>query len=899
MDIMIKRTFVIHSSKEWANTKKGERIAVMRIKGIALRVTWDEMKTINTKSKRSLKFPEMIKKIKDELEKEKVECSDDGIITEFLRNVYQYPDRFRMLKYIDEYATTNKQKYRAEGHYLRFIDEEGVCNAVCKYILNNTNISSIQYVQGIIYSTHLAFYHIGREYEWGKREDIKLKEDFDTALLNGGNPFSKSSLKTIKETFVKNIKPTRVSKFQIEDKNGDKQEWNKHSKPGSIAVVFHVMSTLFANILKSIRPDNGLNDMRPIENWVNVLMLYYFLIHEGARPGDTIGWKTSGTIPENAVPEERGQQHQNMMFSFNGKTFYVLVLAFVKPSTLAYFLGEGQLKRYVCWFYKGKCAGKKQSGEYRGRVKSWMPPAYNMLDLATMYIILMRIKLVIAPKNVGLHVFKKGQNISLHLKENTTPLPPLRRTKQEYFSVNVEGLTAYSIRYAAAEEERKFHIREKWIGSRMGHSHVSEMFKWYSENKDQRMSFIGDFLNEEEYTVKLGCEIDEPLDIKNPANIPLLTVKQTDTNAMPVNPVDCNLSPEIMKEIMDELTTKNDLLEPLVLGEKTLEQIFKDIEENENIPENEDDIPENEKIPHLKRYIPKDRQVLCDELSGIPLGMHFKFNEKLLSKDTMKQLNERLQFISGFFATVEVPEIPQQVWAYPQVMWGEWNPELKEEVVTTLGKQVIREIAELSGKLHEECREKDLSDEEVEDDDDDDDEEEEGEDDDEEVEDDDEDDEDASDEEVEDVFDDINPSEYKQSVLINGNAPADKRPKIDYENVSWEGRMIAVIVNIPGCNPSYEYRIPGTDHYVWIGRVKSFEKKYTYQFKVNAVWYKGDGAKHPKGDMKPADVSEVKSPPEGLIYWWSPSSAHKETFRIPEKDFSKMMKHLETYWKKE
>ena len=892
---------MIHSSKEWANTEQGERMAIMRIKGIALCASWDAMKTIKTKKDRALKFPEMMEIIKEKLEQEKVKCSDDGIITEFLINVYQDADRFRMLKYIDENATSDEDCKRTEGYYLRFIAENEVCNAVIKYILSRKSISSVKYVQALIYHTHLAFYHIGREYKWGKRQDIRVQEGrFETYLMNGGNPLSKSSLKTIKERFAKEIKPDRLPKFQIEDKNGEKQEWNKHSKPGSIAVVFHVMTTIFANILKGIRPNNGVKSMNPIENWVNVLMLYYFLIHEGARPGDTIGWKTGGTMPENAIPDERGQQHEDLMFSFNGRTFYVLVLAFVKPSTLAYFLGEGQLKRYVCWFYKGKCAGKKQSGqsgEYRGRVKSWMPPAYNMLDLATMYIILMRIKLVIAPENVGIHIFKKGQNVSHHLKQNTTPLPEHRRKKQGYFSVNVEGLTAYSIRYAAAEEERKFNIREKWIGYRMGHSHVSEMFKWYSDNKDQRMSFIGDFLNEEKYTVKLGSEINEPLDITNPANIPLLTVKQTDRNALPVNPVDVNLSPEIM----EELTTLSDILEPFVLGNETFEN-----------------------IPELKRYIP-NRQELQDDLSAIPLGMHFKFSEKLLSKETMNQLNERLEYISGCFATVEVPEIPQQVWAYPQVMWGEWNPELKYDVVTSLGNQMTREIAELSGKLYEECREKDLSDEddsdeevednsdeEVEDNSDEeveDDSDEEVEDNsDEEVEDDseeevednsDEEVEDDSEEEVEDDSEDSDAIEYKQSGLINGNAPADKRPRIDYDNVSWKGRMIAVIVNIPGCNPSYEYRIPGTDHYVWIGRVKSFEKIFTHQFKVNAVWYKGDGAKHPKGDMKPANVDEVKSPSEGLIHWWRASKTHETTFRVPHEDLSKMKEHLERYWKKE
>ena len=856
MDIVVKKTILVLNSNDWKKTEKGERKEKMLIKGIALRASWDAMKNHSTKPARERKFPKMIKLIKKELKKEKVNEPYDKIINNFLKNVYGDPMSFRILKHIDKYATDLKS-YQTEGHHLRFIEEENVCNAVIDYITENEKISSIKYVQGLIYRTHMAFYHIGREYGWGDQEDIRLKDEkYRTVLMNGGNPFTKSSMETIRETFINDIKPQRQPKFQIEDMNGDTEEWNKLSKPGSIAVVFHVMSTLFANILKSIRPDNGLNDMRPIENWVNVLMLYYFLIHEGARPGDTIGWRTNGKNPDKKGTNERGQQHENMKFSFKGTKYNILVLAFVKPSTLAYFLGEGQLKRYVCSFYKGKCAGKKHIGEYRGRVKSWMPLAYNMLDLATMYIILMRIKLVIARKNVGRHIFKKGQNISLHLKENTSPLPDHRSSKQEYFSVNVEGLTSYSIRYAAAEEERDFHIDESWTRTRMGHTYDSEVHNWYSENKRQRLSFIG-----EDYEMKLGSELNYPLDVTNSANIPLLQVMHINKNALPVNKCASNLTNEKSKELTDELNTLSELINPIVRGETTLQKLW--------------DAPEEENVPHVKKYLPKDRQALCDELKSIPLGMHFKFSNGLLSEETTNELNKRLEYIGSCFEKVEVPENPQEVWTYPQVMWGEWNQELKAKVVTMRERKFRRQMSQFGKQMHETFKEKDLSD---------------SEDDDDEV------------SEDEGNSEDSEPREYKQSVQIDGSAHTNKRPKLDYNNASWKGRMIAVICNIPGRNPSYEYQIPGTDHYVWIGRVLSFEKMYTHQFKVYAVWYKGCGTNHPKEeeDMTPSeDVSYVYSPSEGLIHWWRSSKTHATKFRIPEDDFFKIKEHLDNYWKSE
>ena len=848
---------MVLNRKEWIHTKKGERKEDMLIKGIALSVSWDTMKKLSGR-KRIDQFPSMIVKIKNELRDNGVK-SDDNTITTFLCCIYQDPDRFRMMKCIDDYAT-EKKKYETGGHHLRFIREKDVCDAVIDYINNNDNVTSTSYVNRLIYSVHSAFYFIGREYEWGERKGIKLASDHETVFINGGNPLSKSSLETIRKRFINDIKPDRLSKIQIKDNNGEDKEWNKHSKPGSIAVVFHVMSTIFANILKSIKPNNGLNAMEPVDNWLNVLMLYYFLIHEGGRPGDTIGWRTNGDIPEpkncstpkSAILNERGQQHRKMMFSFNGKNFYVLVLAFVKPTTLAYFLGEGQLKRYVCWFWKGKGAGKKGSGgEYRGRVKSWMPPAYNMLDLATMYVILMRIKLVIAPETVGLHIFKQGQHVARHMKANTQPLPEKRRHKQNLFSVNVEGLTPYSIRYAAAEEERSLGMDARLTRSRMGHTCVSEMASWYADNLYQRMSI---FDKDTKYTVKLGCDIYQPY--HKSESIPLLTVSLYDTNDMPDNSVDSNLSKDMIDELMDELNTKNELIKPIVLRNKTLEE-----------------------VPQLKRYIPNDRQALCKELSVIPLGMHFKFGDGLLSENTMNELNERLEYIGGCFETVEVPNNPQKVWTFPQVMWGEWNQELKKQVANTQIRRAKRGLADLACKIYEEC--KDLSDDEDEDNSDD------------EVEDNSDEDEDNSDEEEE-----ISPQTYMRFRLRDERSS--KRLAIDYKESKWQGRMIAVICDIPGESPLYEFSIPGTDYYVWIGRVQSFKRLSTNKlaFKVKAVWYKGHG--DITTEMRPGeDNGCVKSPPEGLIHWWRPSKTQQTKFRVPEGDISKMIGHLNTYWKPE
>ena len=838
MNIVIQKTVRIHTGDEWIQTDKGERQVIMTIKGIALCVSWDKMKILEL-NQRIAKFPKMTTKIQDELERQGVKSETDEIIADFLSNVYKNPENFRMLKFIDAYATDKMKREEPQGQLLRYIEEKEVYDALNAYI-KNTNISSTDYVSSMVYKAHAAFYHIGREYSWCDREDIKVATNFNFPLLNGGNPVTKSTKNAIKDKFAK-LKPGRQSKFQIEDKNGEKIELNKHGKPGSIAVVFHVMSTIFANILKSIRPDNGLNDMPPVENWVNVLMLYYFLIHEGARPGDTTG----GKIADDTDTDERGQQHESMTFSFNGETFYILVLAFVKPSTLAYFLDEGQLKRYVCMFYKGKV------GEYRGRVKSWMPPAYNMLDLATMYVILMRIKLVIAPQNVGSHVFKKGQKISKHFKQNTKPLPNKRKDKQEFFSVNVEGLTAYSIRYASAEEEKKFMINEEWTRYRMGHSKISDMSKVYGDNKGQRLSFIGD-----NFKVQLGSDLNKPLDVMNPRSIPLLSVPYYEHNEMPSNPVTCNNT--VKKEIVNELKTLSELIDPLVKGKSTLQDLLA--------------LPEIDGVPHLKHYIPNDRPALWKELNSIPLGMHCKFSDGLLSDKTKNELDERLQYIGSCFKAVQVPETPQSVWAYPQVMWGEWNQELKAEVVEGIRNQLRHNLSLATEGLRgveptpstKRPKKRSIT----------------------------------TDEPTPSTkrpkkADDI-PSGSQSRISVLKTSIKDRRVIIDYKPEIWIGRMVAIVCSNPGSEPSYEYLLQGTKHYVWFGIVKSFNRvsQKTYTFKARVLWYTGH-----IGEMVPGYESDTEPiPPEGLVYSWEVTKEQEARFGVPKEDFAKMVKHLNQYW---
>jgi hypothetical protein len=286
-------------------------------------------------------------------------------------------------------------------------------------------------------------------------------------LFNTGNPLTESSIRTIIENFKKSDKrKTGQYTMKIGDAN-ETVEASKEGLPASIPVVYYVMMSLFADLLKGL---TRISDLRRLVNIANLIMMYAFCIHEGARPGDT----------------SRELTHDNLVFHL-GEEFPVLTLVFVKPQTLAYLLLNGHLKEYIISSWKGK--DKKH---YRGRYKSWFPPEYGMLCQVTLYIIMMRIILCLDSSSLTSLVFKSG-NIS-----------DLRRRKNNLLGILY--LTFYSIRYAAAEEDCVYNIPSNWINWRMGHSYKSHTRLRYAKNLDMRVTI-------DSVRTLLGCDVsDTPTD---------------------------------------------------------------------------------------------------------------------------------------------------------------------------------------------------------------------------------------------------------------------------------------------------------------------------------------------------------------------------------------------------
>lgn len=826
MDVYTKKTVNIYNHKSWKETKQGENEQVMQIKAIVIRLIWDELKNLQ-KMQKIARFEEMLPEINETLKTNALVDHNNTIARRVLEALTKDDNKFRMLTIIDDFLQEVKGE-QANAYHLRFAEEKDVCDAILNYVNTNDTVTSESYVKGLLYHTHMAFYDIGREHAWGDRSDVKLAGEYNSVILNGGNPMSKSTLTTIQDTF-KDIKKERRGKWVIQDASGEDVELKKNSKACPLPIVLYVMVTQFANILMDIS-NSSLTSMLKTENWTNVLLLFSFLMHEGARPGDTIGWETTGKNKKNMT--NRGQQHNNLMFSLNGKQYPVFVLVFVKPQTLAYLL-EGHLQRYVCSFFKGKQAGKYKSGEYRARVKSWIPREYNILDLATMYIILMRIKVAIAPENVTMHIFKKGQKISEHVKDSTEP-----RTHPRYFSANIRGLTAYSIRYAAAEEEHECYVARSWTQYRMGHSVNSQMCEMYGENFEQRV----ELLCEEDFDVKLGSDVQASLD---DTTIPRFFLPHTQGSELPDNKI-----ADLNADILSELDMINTLVKPLLDGTSTLQE-----------------------IPDLIVLAPKNRTDLLSELQMIPLGSHFEFLEGLLPEKMQKDMSERLAYIHEHFAPVDPPAHRLKIWAFPQIMWGEFNENLKEEVrdnrIIRLGNQlenmvsklhtqlgnksrlVVPELKKIKKRKMMKTRTKATS-----------------------------------------SVPSATPTPMKRKVKLTNKAHEEVKVKKGVN--AWEGRVVAIICPRPGEAPEYEHAIAGSEHKVWIGLALKLFGSTTKAGRVHAKWYK----KTATGLRLAKELSEAHFCSRGLVKWWPADCSTRETFSIPDADIAKMAEHLNTHFAK-
>ena len=287
---------------------------------------------------------------------------------------------------------------------------------------------------------------------------------------------------------------------------------------------------------------------------------------------------------------------------------------------------SGEMLRYTVEFYKGKQLKKRRS-----RVKSWLPIQYNSLDLATVYILVMRI----------LATYSLEKMCEKFI--NTNDQPKLtKRLKKIVDGMSIQKLSWYSIRTAAAEEDKGFSIPMSWTRYRMGHSKESLMRNRYANNLNQRVIVQGS-------PSLLGCNIDAGA--TDNSVLPLFFKKEQGAVG-----VRSNISAEIINELNGVSKALNQM-------------IYNDVNNLQS------------KVKSNKIYIAKNKVALLADLKMIPFGSEFVFTDKLIppSQTYRKNVDDKNKKINTFFKSITGNHDKIIVWSYPQIMYGEFNKQLHND----------------------------------------------------------------------------------------------------------------------------------------------------------------------------------------------------------------------------
>lgn len=586
-------TKVIVPQKEPKHTPAGQRKRVIQLKALLFVALWDFFKDKTPKvikDQFDTYVPVAINKASIEQTEHNKKFLQDAI-DEVKEQVFLKSKRIWLLRCLEK-----------DGFDLMFGKDETLASKLIAMIRLNQKITSAEYIKTILSHAHLTFYAIGRERKWNEQEVITPEFGQDKPIVNAGNPVTTSVRNEVKLEFKKLERDHKfTAKIQVDGKEKVVSS-EKHGLPASVAVIYYVIIHMLHKLLDGVK---RLNDTRRMVNMAHLMLLWTITLHEGARPGDTM----------------EGTQVTDFVFRF-GKEYHMLVLAFASAPTLAYLLGSNHLKRFRFESFKGKTVR-----EYRGRWHSWFPWEYNSIDLAFIYILVMRVIAFVDPSKIQRKVFSKSK----------TNLSDIRKNTNE--ALGIKGLVMYSIRYALCEESLKYAsmIPSQWIKYVMGHVKDSFMRHRYANNVNQRVSI-------DNIITLLGGDVSSSV---------------TDDN------IPIGFHPYI-DDRMDEIAegTPQNVIDELDAIQKEINQWLSS--SNESVGS----------MGSLMQRVPKSHAEFFESLSQQPFGTHFGFKAGVLSPQMETKLNDTIQELqSNFFANKEIPPTTSKVviWSYGQIMFGEWH----------------------------------------------------------------------------------------------------------------------------------------------------------------------------------------------------------------------------------
>lgn len=482
-------------------------------------------------------------------------------------------------------------------------------------------IHSKSTIAGYVSDIRGMFRSIGREHDAAGGQVYDL---LSSPLVNSANPMTTALENNLKDRIEQ---PTQTTKT---------------SAPASVAVGFIIMINYLQDLILALRRfGNGLNDPSRLENLTNLVLIMALSLHEGGPRSIE-------------VMHFLNQEH---LFLPLHKKVYMIALAFIKPSTLAYLLTNNKISYFVAGLHKGK---DMQIDVWR--LKPVIPVAYNSLDFLTIFTVCMRTMLDILPEKVNNPkslVFK--QNLNISSLRSRIALPEFK------------DFALRAFRYAAAEEDKRFNIFAMWTRMRMGHKPTSNTKDRYAHNpsKDgkgkRRVICDGEEL-------PLGSDL---VDFATNVSEITLECKIVGINGSIVYDKDW-LTKAFASSFDPDAPSTSTAPPPSSAPPKGAMEDF------------------NEVVELTTKWIEQD----CDESfealmerfnsqpdgwwNDVPLGFNFNFRNGLVSEklqsiydDVLKgskdYKNREILGLEGLFAAPTPPRVIPEIWSLPQVVYGNFR----------------------------------------------------------------------------------------------------------------------------------------------------------------------------------------------------------------------------------
>ncbi len=542
----------------------------------------------------------------------------DDVIAELYKDFFSQPKRVSYFR-----------SFERMGSNIMFCTDETIKSNLKQYIRDNDNVKSKKHISNILNDVYLAFYAVGRERKWCDQEVIVPDLGNGVPVINAGNPLTKEVENDVYSEF-EHLAKLRPSKLTVKIDGGDgcgagdagdvssddEQDGankeplrlEKQGLPASVAMIYYVIMSLLAKLFDMVL---RFNDKRRMENVALLIMLWSFTMHESARPGDTMF----------------GSHHKNLIFWF-GEQYSLLTLAFVKIETLEYLLKGNYIKRFYFESWKGKLVRS-----YRGRWHCFAPNCYSSIDMAWIYIVVMRVIAFVSPRNITSKIFNK----------ETSNLSEIRR--KHNLKMNVLNLVMYSIRYAFAEEALRYllEIPRNWVRYVMGHFPNSHMSQRYANNLNQRVEV-------DNIKTLLGSDVCN--DVSSNEHLPLRF-------RTPYSGVMESVPEDVPQHIIDDLKEVKRALNKVLANDGNVA---------------------DSKV--LMARVANSKVDFMAEMKRIPFGDHFVFKDGLLNDYMNNKLINTVNGLKQLFATADIKDKPKHMlWSYGQVMFGEWHDEEKGKAI--------------------------------------------------------------------------------------------------------------------------------------------------------------------------------------------------------------------------